>query len=135
MKLNNFAGMVVVIGLLVTSGCETVYMSNTVYQYDAVSSEEDLPLETEKAVWVLPDTGLDFRLTINNCFTGHFEDLAPFYVRPNSCEIYEDEGFCCKWTSETTQHHLCEEEWCYWKDTCDWDLNGWGQVCNLKEEK
>lgn len=134
MKLNNFAGMVVVIGLMMTFGCETIYLSNTVYQLDA-QAEEEAPLEAEKTIWLLPDTGLDVRMLPNYCFTGHFDGLAPFYVRPNTCDVYEGEGFCCKWTTETTEHHLCEEEWCYWEDTCDWDLNGWGEVCHLKGEK
>jgi len=135
MKLNNFAGMVVVIGLLVASGCETIYVNSTVYRIDAEVGEEP-PLDIDKTEWLVLETELDWtRLLPNYCFTGHFDNLAPFYIRPNTCEIYEGEGFCCKWTSETTQHHICEEEWCYWEDTCDWDLNGWGEVCHMKEEK
>tara|TARA_R110002110_G_scaffold68831_9_gene186128 strand:- start:63 stop:458 length:396 start_codon:yes stop_codon:yes gene_type:complete len=117
--------------LALSSGCETIYMQNTVYQYDVVETED----VKDPAWFILLDTGLSSELEINNCFTDHYGGLTPYQNRPNSCEFYEGEGFCCKWTSDSTESYICEEEWCYWEDTCDWDLNGWGEVCALKQVK
>ena len=129
MKLNNITQIVVALGLATTMGCETIYLQNSVYQHDVVSSDG------AQGMFVLIDTGITAALEPNYCFTGHYGGLSPYYNRPNSCEIYEDEGFCCKWTSDSSDSYLCEEEWCYWEDTCDWDLNGWGEVCTLKNKE
>jgi hypothetical protein len=128
MRLSNITQIVVALGLTAAMGCETIYLHNTVYQHDVDSSEEE-------RYFVVLDTGLTVALESNYCLTGHFGDLKPFYTRPNLCEAYEGEGYCCKWTTESTEDYLCEEEWCYWQDTCDWDLNGWGEVCTLKDKE
>lgn len=128
MKLNNITQIVVAIGLATTIGCDTIYMQNSVYQYDVVATD------TSPFV-ILPNMGLTVDLKPNNCVTDHYGDLQPFYNRPNTCEVYEGEGYCCKWTTESTDDYLCEEEWCYWHDTCDWDLNSWGEVCTLKDKE
>jgi hypothetical protein len=129
-KLNNITQIVVALGLTATMGCETVHMHNTVYQYDA----PDTVGESNPSHLML-DTGLTSLLEANYCFTDHYGGLTPYQNRPNSCEFYEGEGFCCKWTSDSSDSYLCEEEWCYWEDTCDWDLNGWGEVCTLKNKE
>lgn len=111
--------------LLLCAGCETIYHHNTVYQYDAV--EEDT---TE----YYNPIGRIKLMKPNNCTTGHYGDMKPYNVRPKQCEEYEN-GYCCSWVTEATSTYLCVEEWCYWSDTCDWDLNGWGEECSLIDEK
>jgi hypothetical protein len=117
--------------LLFCAGCETIYHHNTVYQYDAVV--EDSALDEEE----FPMLTVDY-FKPNNCSTGHYGDLKPYNKRAWQCEEY-DNGYCCLWDTEASSTHVCLEEWCYWKDTCEWDLNGWGQECFIpdgkKEEK
>ena len=112
---------------LLTQGCETVYHHNTVYQHDAAPVEED----SEPFGYIF-DTGLSSGFKANNCSTDHYGDLKPYNIRPRHCEIY-DSGYCCAWVTEFSSEHVCMEEWCYWEDTCDWDLNGWGEECFLTD--
>ena len=111
--------------LFLTHGCETVYHRNTVYQHDAVSSGDEDP-----TLSYVIDTGFNTSFKPNNCTTDHYGDLKPYNVRPRHCETY-DNGYCCAWVTEFSSEHVCMEEWCYWEDTCEWDLNGWGEECFL----
>ena len=122
MKMRN---NIIMAAVLMLPGCETVYHQNSVYQIDA----EENP---SAAVRYTPiDTGITTGFKANNCTTDHYGDMKPYNVRPRHCETY-DNGYCCAWVTEFSSEHICMEEWCYWEDTCEWDLNGWGEECYLK---
>jgi hypothetical protein len=122
MKMRN---NIIVAACLMLSGCDTVYHHNTVYQVDT----EEHP--SAAARYTPIDTGITTGFKANNCTTDHYGDMKPYNVRPRHCETY-DNGYCCAWVTEFSSEHVCMEEWCYWEDTCEWDLNGWGEECYLK---
>jgi len=111
--------------LFLTPGCETVYHRNTVYQLDAVSSGDEDP-----ALSYVLDTGLNTPFKPTSCTADHYGGTQPYNVRPRHCGTY-DNGYCCAWVTEFSSKHVCMEEWCYWEDTCEWALNGWGEECFL----
>jgi hypothetical protein len=116
----------IIMVLALTTGCDTVYRHNTVYQLD-VAEHQDTTTE-----YVFVDTGLTAKFKANNCTTDHYGDMQPYNIRPKHCEAY-DGGYCCSWVTEFSSEHVCMEEWCYREDMCEWDLTdpGWGEQCYL----
>lgn len=111
----------IIVALILTAGCETIYHQNSVYQLDAAESQTE---------HLLIDTGIATGFKANNCSANRYGDMQPYNIRPRHCEVY-DNGYCCAWVTEFSSEHVCMEEWCYWEDTCEWDLNGWGEECYL----
>jgi len=124
----NLYNTIILVTMLLAPGCETAYHHNSAYSLDAEA------VEGEPSEYTLLDTGITAKFKANNCTTNHYKGLTPHDYRPSWCEEYDD-GFCCAWVTFSSPVHTCEEEWCYWSDTCDWDLIGWEAVCFANEEK